>query len=57
MAVKIPRSSDEEADACTAAEAFERIFLTSPCCFWEGEIRPDEKFVCRPRHRHEESAT
>lgn len=48
MAVKLPRSSDETADAFLAADVFVEIFLSDPTRFWKGEIVTDEEFA---RHR------
>lgn len=45
MAVKVPRSSDEFADACMAADAFVDMLLSDPRRFWGGEIEPDETFL------------
>jgi hypothetical protein len=55
MAVRGPLSPDEPADACKAAELFERTFLSDPSRFWDGEILSDDD--CARRHRQEESAT
>jgi hypothetical protein len=55
IAVRVPRSFDEKADACIAAHAIVGIFLSDPNRFRDGGIMSDDDYTCRVANRENDA--